>query len=234
MRVLLKLSGESLMGQRQFGHDIDFIQSIAQDIKTVVDKKIQICIVVGGGNIYRGEQAAAFGMERVTADYIGMLGTIINALALQNMLERTGLSTRVLSAIPMSTICEPYIKRKAQRHLEKGRVVIFAAGSGNPFFTTDTAAVLRAIEMNCDVLLKATKIDGVYSADPIKDSKAKRFEKLTYQKVLEDNLRIMDMAAIGLAKENCLPIVVFSIKNQNSLSNVLDNKGNFTKIFEER
>lgn len=234
MRVLLKLSGESLMGQRQFGHDIDFIQSIAQDIKTVVDKKIQICIVVGGGNIYRGEQAAAFGMERVTADYIGMLGTIINALALQNMLERTGLSTRVLSAIPMSTICEPYIKRKAQRHLEKGRVVIFAAGSGNPFFTTDTAAVLRAIEMNCDVLLKATKIDGVYSADPIKDPKAKRFEKLTYQKVLEDNLRIMDMAAIGLAKENCLPIVVFSIKNQNSLSNVLDNKGNFTKIFEER
>lgn len=234
MRVLLKLSGESLMGQKQFGHDIDFIQSIAQDIKTVVDKKIQICIVVGGGNIYRGEQAAAFGMERVTADYIGMLGTIINALALQNMLERTGLSTRVLSAIPMSTICEPYIKRKAQRHLEKGRVVIFAAGSGNPFFTTDTAAVLRAIEMNCDVLLKGTKIDGVYSADPIKDPKAKRFEKLTYRKVLEDNLRIMDMAAIGLAKENCLPIVVFSIKNQNSLSNVLDNKGNFTKIFEER
>lgn len=233
MRVLLKLSGESLMGSKQFGHDIDFIQSIAQDIKTVVDKKIQICIVVGGGNIYRGEQAAAFGMERVTADYIGMLGTVINALALQNMLERTSLSTRVLSAIPMSTVCEPYIKRKAQRHLEKGRVVIFAAGSGNPFFTTDTAAVLRAIEMNCDVLLKATKIDGVYSADPIKDPKAKRFEKLTYQKLLEDNLRIMDMAAIGLAKENSLPIVVFSIKNQNSLSNVLDNKGNFTKIFEE-
>ncbi|AVP87085.1 uridylate kinase [Candidatus Phycorickettsia trachydisci] len=234
MRVLLKLSGESLMGQRQFGHDIDFIQSIAQDIKTVVDKKVQICIVVGGGNIYRGEQAAAFGMERVTADYIGMLGTIINALALQNILERIGLSTRVLSAIPMSTICEPYIKRKAQRHLEKGRVVIFAAGSGNPFFTTDTAAVLRAVEMNCDVLLKATKIDGVYSADPVKNPNATRFEKLTYQKVLEDNLRIMDMAAIGLAKENCLPIIVFSIKNQNSLSNVLDNKGKFTKIFEER
>jgi len=234
MRVLLKLSGESLMGQRQFGHDIDFIQSIAQDIKTVVDKKVQMCIVVGGGNIYRGEQAAAFGMERVTADYIGMLGTIINALALQNILERIGLSTRVLSAIPMSTICEPYIKRKAQRHLEKGRIVIFAAGSGNPFFTTDTAAVLRAVEMNCDVLLKATKIDGVYSADPTKNPNATRFEKLSYQKVLEDNLRIMDMAAIGLAKENCLPIIVFSIKNQNSLSNVLDNKGKFTKIFEER
>jgi len=234
MRVLLKLSGESLMGQRQFGHDIDFIQSIAQDIKTVVDKKVQMCIVVGGGNIYRGEQAAAFGMERVTADYIGMLGTIINALALQNILERIGLSTRVLSAIPMSTICEPYIKRKAQRHLEKGRIVIFATGSGNPFFTTDTAAVLRAVEMNCDVLLKATKIDGVYSADPTKNPNATRFEKLSYQKVLEDNLRIMDMAAIGLAKENCLPIIVFSIKNQNSLSNVLDNKGKFTKIFEER
>jgi uridylate kinase len=231
-RVLLKISGEALMGDKNFGHDIVFIKSIAEDIKAVVESGVKLSIVVGGGNIYRGEQAAAFGMERATADYIGMLGTVINAIAIQNILESIGVVTRVLSAIPMSTVCEPYIRRKAQRHIEKGRVVIFAAGSGNPFFTTDTAAVLRAVEMNCDLLLKATQVDGVYSDDPKKNANATKFESITYKKVLEDNLKVMDMAAIALARENNLPIIIFSIKNKGNLLNVLANKGNFTKIFE--
>jgi uridylate kinase len=231
-RILLKISGEALMGDKHFGHDIDFIKGMAEEIKEVVGRGVQLSIVVGGGNIYRGEQAAAFGMQRATADYIGMLGTIINALAIQNMLESIGVLTRVLSAIPMSTICEPYIRRKAERHIEKGRVVIFAAGSGNPFFTTDTAAVLRAIEMNCDLVLKATQVDGVYSEDPNKNPNATRYDTITYQKVLEENLKVMDMAAIALARENHLPIIVFSIKNKGNLLDVLDNKGNFTKIFE--
>jgi uridylate kinase len=230
--VLLKISGEALMGEKQFGHDIEFIKGIAEDIKDLVQIGVRLSIVVGGGNIYRGEQAAAFGMERATGDYIGMLGTIINALAIQNMLESIGVITRVLSAIPMSTICEPYIRRKAKRHIDKGRVVIFAAGSGNPFFTTDTAAVLRAIEMNCDVLLKATQVDGVYSSDPKLNLDASKFETITYKKVLEDNLKVMDMSAIALARENNLPIMIFSIKNKGNLLNVLDGRGNFTKIFE--
>jgi uridylate kinase len=230
--VLLKISGEALMGEKQFGHDIEFIKGIAEDIKDLVQIGVRLSIVVGGGNIYRGEQAAAFGMERATGDYIGMLGTIINALAIQNMLESIGVITRVLSAIPMSTICEPYIRRKATRHIDKGRVVIFAAGSGNPFFTTDTAAVLRAIEMNCDVLLKATQVDGVYSSDPKLNLDARKFETITYKKVLEDNLKVMDMSAIALARENNLPIMIFSIKNKGNLLNVLDGRGNFTKIFE--
>jgi uridylate kinase len=231
-RILLKISGESLMGKKSFGHDIDFIKSVAEEIKEVINRGFQLSIVVGGGNIYRGEQAAAFGMERATADYIGMLGTVINALAIQNILESMGVVTRVLSAIPMSTICEPYIRRKAERHIEKGRVVIFAAGSGNPFFTTDTAAVLRAVEMNCDLLLKATQVDGVYSADPQKNPDAVKYENITYQQVLENNLKVMDMSAIALARENRLPIVIFSIKNKGNLLDVLDSKGNFTKIFE--
>jgi uridylate kinase len=230
--ILLKISGEALMGEKQFGHDIEFIKSIAQDIKELVQTGARLSIVVGGGNIYRGEQAAAFGMERATGDYIGMLGTVINAIAIQNILESIDVTTRVLSAIPMNTICESYIRRKAKRHLEKGRVVIFAAGSGNPFFTTDTAAVLRAIEMNCQVLLKATQVDGVYSKDPKKHSDSIRFETITYQKVLEDNLKVMDMSAIALARENNLPIIIFSIKNKGNLLSVLNNKGNFTKIFE--
>lgn len=230
--ILLKISGEALMGDKQFGHDIEFIKGIAQDIKELTQTGVRLSIVVGGGNIYRGEQAAAFGMERATGDYIGMLGTVINAIAIQNMLESIGVITRVLSAIPMSTICEPYIRRKAKRHLEKGRVVIFAAGSGNPFFTTDTAAVLRAIEMNCQVLLKATQVDGVYSKDPKLYSDATKFETITYKKVLEDNLKVMDMSAIALARENSLPIMIFSIKNKGNLLNVLNNKGHFTKIFE--
>ncbi len=230
--ILLKISGEALMGDKQFGHDIEFIKGIAQDIKELTQTGVRLSIVVGGGNIYRGEQAAAFGMERATGDYIGMLGTVINAIAIQNILESIGVITRVLSAIPMSTICEPYIRRKAKRHLEKGRVVIFAAGSGNPFFTTDTAAVLRAIEMNCQVLLKATQVDGVYSKDPKLYSDATKFETITYKKVLEDNLKVMDMSAIALARENSLPIMIFSIKNKGNLLNVLNNKGNFTKIFE--
>jgi uridylate kinase len=213
-KVLLKISGESLMGDKTFGHDIDFIKNIASQIKEIVQSGVQLSIVVGGGNIYRGEQAAAFGMERATADYIGMLGTVINALAIQNILEEIGVVTRVLSAIPMNAVCEPYIRKKAKHHLEKGMVVIFAAGSGNPFFTTDTAAVLRAIEMNCEVVLKATQVDGVYSEDPHKNPLAERFSSITYQKVLNENLKVMDMAAIALARENHLPIIVFSIKNK--------------------
>ena len=231
-RVLLKISGESLMGSKNFGHDIDFIKDIARQVKAIVATGVQLSIVVGGGNIYRGEQAAAFGMERATADYIGMLGTVINAIAIQSMLEEIGVVTRVLSAIPMNAVCEPYIRRKAKHHLAKGIVVIFAAGSGNPFFTTDTAAVLRAIEMNCEVVLKATQVDGVYSEDPNKNVQAERFSEITYQKVLSDNLKVMDMAAIALARENSLPIIVFSIKTKDSILSAVAGKGNFTKFFE--
>ena len=233
-RIMLKLSGEALMGSKSFGHDIDFIKSIAEDIKKLVALGVQINIVVGGGNIYRGQQAAESGMERATADYIGMLGTIINALAIQNILESIGVITRVLSAIPMSTICESYIRRKAQRHIEKGRVVIFAAGSGNPFFTTDTAAVLRAIEMNCQVVFKGTQTDGVYSEDPKKNTQATRFKNITYQQVLRDNLKVMDMAAIALAREHKLPIIIFSIKEKGNLFEVVNNNGNYTTIFEDQ
>lgn len=231
-RIMLKLSGEALMGSKSSGHDIDFIKDIAHDIKNLVELGVQVNVVVGGGNIYRGEEGASFGMERATADYMGMLGTVINALAIQNILESIGVITRVLSAIPMSTICEPYIRRKAKRHNEKGRVVIFAAGSGNPFFTTDTAAVLRAIEMNCEVVLKATQIDGVYSEDPKKNPLATRYVNITYQQVLQENLKVMDMAAIALARENKMPIIIFSIHQKGNLLEVINNQGNFTKIFE--
>jgi uridylate kinase len=228
--VLLKLSGEALMGDKQFGHDYDTIKRIASDIKEVHDLGLQVAVVVGGGNIFRGNQAATLGMERTAADYMGMLGTIMNALALQNMLESLDVYTRVQSAIPMVSVCETYIRRKAKRHMQKGRVVIFAGGTGNPFFTTDFPAVLRAIEMNCDLLLKGTQVNGVYCSDPNKNEDATRFGNITYTEMLNKNLNIMDMAAIALARENNLPIKVFSIKKKGEFAKVLKGEGEFTKI----
>jgi len=229
-RVLLKLSGEALMGNQRYGQDPVTLDRIAADIKRVVEMGVELCIVVGGGNIYRGMQGEADGMERASADYMGMLATVLNALGLQNTLEKIGMETRVLSAINMMQICEPYVRRRALRHLERGRVVIFAAGTGNPFFTTDTAGTLRAIEMGCDAILKATQVDGVYSADPKKDKKAKRFDRLTYHDVLVKDLKVMDASAISLARENKIPIVVFSIHQKDSLADVVYGKGKFTLI----
>jgi uridylate kinase len=229
-RVLLKLSGEALMGDKGFGHDFETFKRIAEDIKEVIDMGVQVCIVVGGGNISRGVTASAMGMERAAADYMGMLATVINALAMQSILEGCNIYTRVQSAIPMMSVCEPYIRRRAKRHMEKGRVVIFAAGTGNPFFTTDSAAVLRAIEMNCDLLLKGTQVDGVYSADPHKNKDAIKYENITYTEVLKNNLNVMDMAAIALARENNLPIKIFSIKEKGNFARVLRSEGSFTKI----
>ena len=217
-------------GDLQFGHDIKAIQKICQQVISAHELGCEISIVVGGGNIFRGVSKAAEGMERVTADYMGMLATCINGLALQSALEKHNLETRMLSAIPMNNVCEPYLKRRAARHLEKKRIVIFAAGTGNPFFTTDTAAVLRAVEMNCDVILKGTQVDGVYSADPKLDKNATRYEKLKYIDVIKQDLRVMDQTAITLAKDNKLPIIVFSIKEQNALQEVILGKGKFTII----
>ena len=232
-RVLLKLSGEALTGAGAFGLESDTVGRITDQICDVHRMGVQICLVVGAGNIFRGLQGATTGIERASADYMGMLATVINALALQSALERRGVETRVLSAIPMATVCEPYIRRRALRHMEKGRIVIFAAGTGNPFFTTDTAAALRASEMGCDVLLKATQVDGVYSADPKKVKKATRFDELTYQQVLAKDLKVMDAAAIALARENGIPILVFSIHNAGAFANVMKNKGRFTVIREQ-
>ena len=229
-RILFKVSGEAMMGDQQFGHDIKAIQKICQQVISAHKLGCEISIVVGGGNIFRGVSKAAEGMERVTADYMGMLATCINGLALQSALEKHNLETRMLSAIPMNNVCEPYLKRRAARHLEKKRIVIFAAGTGNPFFTTDTAAVLRAVEMNCDVILKGTQVDGVYSADPKIDKNATRYEKLKYIDVIKQDLRVMDQTAITLAKDNKLPIIVFSIKEQNALQEVILGKGKFTII----
>jgi uridylate kinase len=229
-RVLLKVSGEALMGDKKFGHDIDTLKGIAEDIKEVVALGVQVCVVVGGGNIYRGIDASLLGMERAAADYMGMLATVINALALQNTMEKAGIYTRVQSAIPMTSICEPFIRRRARRHMEKERVVIFAAGIGNPFFTTDSAAVLRAIEMNCDYLFKGTNVDGVYDSDPKINKDAQRFKEITYTDVLRDNLKVMDMAAIAVARENNLPIKVFSIKKRGNFAKVLQGQGEFTTI----
>ena len=228
--VLLKVSGEALMGDKQFGHDYETIKRIAEDIKEVHDMGIQVCVVVGGGNIFRGNQAANLGMERAAADYMGMLGTVMNALALQNILEKLNVYTRVQSAIPMVTVCETYIRRKAKRHMQKGRVVIFAGGTGNPFFTTDFPAVLRAIEMNCDLLLKGTQVDGVYSADPKKDKDAKRLDSVTYSEILNKHLNVMDMAAIALARENKLPTKVFSIGSKGEFAKAVSGEGNFTIV----
>jgi uridylate kinase len=229
-RVLLKISGEVLMGPRDYGIDSDTVKRIAADVKEVIDLKVQVCLVIGGGNIFRGISGATVGIERASADYMGMLATVMNALALQSALEQLGVYTRVLSAIPMSTVCEPYIRRRAIRHMEKGRVVIFAAGTGNPFFTTDTAAALRASEMGCTALLKGTKVDGVYSADPRKDATAKRYEKLTYMDVLSRDLKVMDASAISLARENNIPILVFSIQNKGGFADVIRGSGKHTII----
>ncbi len=231
-RVLLKVSGEALMGKREYGLDNETVGRIAADVADVVRLGVQVCLVIGGGNIFRGVSAAASGMERAQADYMGMLATVMNALAMQAALERTGTPTRVQSAIPMATVCEPYIRRRAERHMEKGRVVIFAAGTGNPFFTTDTAAALRATEMGCDALLKGTQVDGVYSADPRKVADAVRYDELSYLEVLSRDLSVMDAAAISLARENGLPIIVFNIHAPGAFAQVMRAEGKFTKITE--
>ena len=229
-RVLLKISGESLMGQREYGLDPAMVDQIAQDVRSVHEMGVEVCLVIGGGNIFRGLSGAAAGMERSTADYMGMLATVINSLAVQNALERIGVATRVQSAIPMATVAEPYIRRRAVRHMEKGRVVIFGAGTGNPFFTTDTAAALRASEMGCDLLLKGTKVDGVYDDDPLKVPTAKRFEHLTFRDVLTGDLGVMDHAAISLARENHIPILVFSIYEPGAFAKVVRGEGYCTRI----
>ena len=229
-RVLLKISGEALMGKGEFGLDPDMVARVANEVAAVNKLGIEVCLVIGGGNIFRGIAGAAQGMQRASADYMGMLATVINALAMQNALEQAGVPTRVLSAIPMATVCEPYIRRRAIRHLEKGRVVIFAAGTGNPFFTTDTAAALRASEMGCDALLKGTKVDGVYSADPKKDRDAKRYDKLSYLDVLSQDLKVMDATAISLARESHIPILVFSIHESGAFADVMAGRGRYTVI----
>ncbi|MBP7722069.1 MAG: UMP kinase [Alphaproteobacteria bacterium] len=229
-RVLLKMSGEVLMGEKEFGLDSDTVKRVANDIKEVVDLGVQVCVVVGAGNIFRGVSGSAEGMDRTTADYMGMLGICINALALQNALEHLKVPTRVQSAIRMDQICEPYIRRKAMRHMEKGRVVIFAAGTGNPYFTTDTAGALRASEMDCDAIFKGTKVDGVYSADPHKDPSAKRFETISFIDVLTKDLKVMDATAISLARENNIPIVVFSVREKGNFAKVVKGDGKFTVV----
>lgn len=232
-RVMVKVSGEGLMGPETYGLHKATVQAIAKDIQSVVAMGRQVCLVIGGGNIFRGVSVAAEGMDRTSADYMGMLATVINALAVQNALESIGVETRVQSAIGMDAVCEPYIRRRAERHLEKGRVVIFAAGTGNPYFTTDTAAALRANEMNCDALLKATQVDGVYSADPNLDPNAKRYDRLTFDTVLAEDLRVMDTSAIALARDNGIPIVVFNMHGENAVTQVLKGEGSFTIITEK-
>jgi uridylate kinase len=224
-RILLKLSGEALMGEQAFGIDPAAAARLAGEIAEAKKAGHQLCLVVGGGNIFRGLAAAARGFDRSTADYMGMLATVMNALALQNALENIGVDTRVLSAIPMATVSEPYIRRRAMRHIEKGRVVIFAAGTGNPFFTTDTAAALRAAEMGCDALFKGTSVDGVYDADPKKVKAAKRYESLPFTQVLADDLRVMDASAVAMCRDNDIPIVVFNVREQGNLARVLRGEG---------
>jgi uridylate kinase len=229
-RLLLKLSGEALMGKQSYGIDMSVADRLANDIAETVGAGAEIAIVVGGGNIFRGLTGAAKGMDRATADYMGMLATVMNALAFQNALDHRGVAARVLSAIPMQTICESYVRPKALSYISKGHVVIFAAGTGNPFFTTDTAAVLRGIEMNCDAVVKATQVDGVYSADPKKDSQAKRFDRLSYSQVLANDLKVMDGAAIALARDNGLPLIVVSIEEPGNLLKVVRGQARQTII----
>jgi uridylate kinase len=229
-RVLLKLSGEALMGKRPYGIDVSVVQRLAGEIKDAIHGGVEVAVVVGGGNIFRGLAGAARGMDRATADYMGMLATVMNALALQNGLEQAGVDARVLSAIPMPTVCEAFVHSKALHHLESKRVVIFAAGTGNPFFTTDTTAALRGIEMKCEVLAKATQVDGVYSADPKTDAGAVRFDKLTYGEVLARDLKVMDGAAIALARDNDLPVIVFSIEETGNFLKVLRGEARATLI----
>ena len=233
-RILLKVSGEVLMGDQAFGIDLKTLDLVAADIAEVVSRGIELCLVVGGGNIFRGLNMAGKGMERASADYMGMLATVMNALALQSALEKIGVHTRVQSAIPMDAVCEPYIRRRALRHLEKGRVVIFAAGVGAPYFTTDSGAALRAAEMGCDALFKGTSVDGVYTADPKKEPGAQRYETLSYLEVLAQDLRVMDASAIALMRDNGIPIIVFSIRERGNLLRVLHGEGVFTTIASDR
>ena len=229
-RILLKLSGEVLMGDQQFGIDTDMVARVAAEVKAAKETGLQLCLVIGGGNIFRGMAGAAKGMDRAQADYMGMLATVMNALAMQNALEQIGVHTRVQSAIQMDAVCEPVIRRRAERHLEKGRVVIFAAGVGSPYFTTDSGAALRAAEMKCDALFKGTSVDGVYDADPKTNPDAKRYETLSYDRVLADNLRVMDASAVALCRDNDIPIVVFSIREQGNLAQVLAGQGISTTV----
>jgi len=229
-RILLKISGEALMGPGQFGLHPPTVERIASEVQGLHDLGVEICMVIGGGNIFRGLHGSAQGMERTTADYMGMLATVMNALAMQGALEALGVHTRVLSAIPMAQICEPYIRRRAVRHLEKGRVVIFAAGTGNPYFTTDTAATLRASEMACEAIFKGTQVDGIYDSDPKKNPDAKRFDRVTYDVVLQKHLKVMDAAAIALARDNRLPIVVFALDAPGGLAGVIQGGGKFTIV----
>jgi uridylate kinase len=223
-RILLKMSGEALMGDKGYGIDAGTVDFLAREIKDIASMGVQLSIVIGGGNIFRGVQASLEGMERASADYMGMLATVLNALALQNALEKYQLPTRVQSAIEMRELAEPYIRRRAMRHLEKGRIVIFAAGTGNPYFTTDTAAALRAMEIGADVILKGTKVDGVYSSDPVKDPKAKKYKQLTYIEVLQKGLRVMDSTAVSLCMDNDLPIVVFNLKGTGNIRKAIEGK----------
>jgi uridylate kinase len=232
-RVLLKLSGEVLMGEAQYGLDPGTVEQLAREVKAAKDSGLEICLVIGGGNIFRGMAGAAQGMDRAQADYMGMLATVMNALAMQGALEKLGVHTRVQSAIQMDQVCEPVIRRRAERHLEKGRVVIFAAGVGAPYFTTDSGAALRAAEMQCDALLKGTSVDGVYDSDPKSNPEAKRFETVTYDRVLADNLRVMDASAVALCRDNAIPIVVFSIREKGNLARVLSGNGVQTIVTKE-
>ncbi len=232
-RVLLKISGEALMGSKEFGLDVKMVQQLAQDIKEAYSMGIQLALVVGGGNIFRGVSGAAQGMDRATSDYMGMLATVMNSLALGNALENEGIDVRVMSAISMNDVAEPYIRSRAIRHLKKNRVVIIAAGTGNPYFTTDTAATLRASELACDIILKGTKVNGVYSEDPLKNKDAEFFEKLSYEDVLIKELRVMDMAAIALAREEKIPLLVFSIYSQGELARILKGRGTYSLITDK-
>ncbi len=229
-RILLKISGESLMGDSNFGLNFSTTKFIAKEIKSIYEKKIQICLIIGGGNIFRGIKGAAEGIDRSTSDYMGMLATVINALSMQSILESEGMPTRVQSAINMSQVAEPYIRRKAIRHLEKNRIVIFAAGTGNPFFSTDTAAALRASEMNCSTIIKATKVDGIYDKDPVKYPDAKHYSNISYTEFLNLNLRVMDSTAISLARESNIPILITNINKKNSVLDAINGIGKYSKI----
>ncbi|MCW2362021.1 MULTISPECIES: UMP kinase [Sphingobium] len=229
-RILIKLSGEAAMGAQSFGIDPGTVARVAGEVKEAKESGFEICLVIGGGNIFRGMAGAAQGMDRANADYMGMLATVMNALAMQDALEHLGVATRVQSAIPMASVCEPYIRRRAQRHLEKGRVVIFAAGTGNPYFTTDSGAALRAAEMSCDALYKGTSVDGVYDADPKLVDSAKRFDRVSYDQVLTQNLKVMDASAVALCRDNAIPIIVFNIREQGNLARVLRGEGVSTLV----
>lgn len=232
-RILLKLSGEGLMGDKPFGISTDVLTSLAKQIKKVQKSGVEVCLVIGGGNIFRGAKEAAKGMNRTVADQVGMLATVMNALSMQNALEQQGVDARVLSGLAIPEVCEPYMYRRALKHLEKNRVVIFAGGTGNPYFTTDTGAALRAAEMQCDVLLKATQVDGVYNADPRNNPEATRYQKISYDEVINNHLQVMDLTAVALAQENNIPIVVFAQKGENALMDAVLGKGNYTEINKE-